>query len=481
MISNLLIFSYNYSRILFVFLFSFLFSLLTLFSFSLIFRLFFNYHLYLIYQGQTTNESFKWASVVLTHKRLLKAHDKYLELSRPENIEKIELIERENDELNREKVSDVQLSTEARICNSVVDDYKDDSNNERSNGTNTMKIKNVEKIINMEEKRKQNQHQNDHQNHNQNHNQSDYHDVSDDIRNDENETAISSTKQRSDSTFDGAPSAIIEDVCNCIIRKEGSSSSGSTSSSSCYDYKYADNEDVKYHENDHNFDDNNDSIYWKDSEVNGDGQTDYLEVYSNYSEKQMKRKEADVSIEKEKEIEREWNEKKNKMELSCNESQLDDRCEKISKELIIKGTVNDRVSSALESVQEKEVVNCNEEDATPGCVPSPFPSKSTLPDSEYIFPEYLSKHPGHIPPNCYKIGFFMNLKNILIPPSAVALRVLNENGKRLDLLKINRCDNHNNDNNDRSRASDKEIVMSMDSDKHKTAIMARDDPSKKIN
>ena len=436
----------------------------------------------MIYQGQTTNESFKWASVVLTHKRLLKAHDKYLELSRPENIEKIELIERENDELNHEKLSDVQFSSaEVRNYNSVVDDYKDDSNNQRCNGINTMKMENVEKIIDMNEKK--------HQSHHQNQNQSDYHDVSDYIRNEDNDTAVTSTKQRSDSTFDGAPSAIIEDVCNCIIRKEGSSSSGSTSSSRCYDYdnKYADNEDVMYHENDHNYDDDNGSIYWKDSEVNGDGQADYLEVYSNFSEKQMRRKGVDVSIGKEKEIEREreWNDKDDKTELSCNESQVDDRCEKIFKELNIKETINDRkikdVSSALESVQEKEVVASNEDDSTPGCVPSPFPSKSTLPDSEGIFPEYLSKHPGHIPPNCYKIGFFTNLKNIWIPPSAVALRLLNENGKRLDSLENNRCDSHNNDNNDVSRGSDQGVIMSIDSDKNKTAAMVGDETSKKCN
>ena len=391
----------------------------------MIFRLFFSYHLYLIFQGQTTNESFKWASVALTHKRLLKAHDKYLKLSRPENIEKIESVDKENDEFNHEIekimkteiLSNVQSSSEAKSLNT----NSDNNDNHISNIIDSSKIK-KNRNMNFEE--------------NENENQNDFDEYSNNIRNEENETAVGLTKQRSDSTFDGAPSAVIEDVCNCIIRKEGSSSSGSTSSSRCYDYEYTDNEDIKYSDNNQNFDDNNDNVYLKESEFNIDEHADYLEVCTKVTEKQRRKKDVDMGTgkEKEKEEEREGNDKEEKVELSYYESQHDDTCEKFSEQLIIEEEINDKksrnVSSTLESVPEKEVVSRNEESVTTGCVPSPFPSKLALPDSEFIFPEYLSKHPGDIPKNSYKQGFYSNLKNVLIPPSELALQLLMENEKR---------------------------------------------------
>ena len=43
---------------------------------------FFGYHLYLISQGQTTNESFKWSALKSVQKKFITAHKKYLELNR---------------------------------------------------------------------------------------------------------------------------------------------------------------------------------------------------------------------------------------------------------------------------------------------------------------------------------------------------------------------------------------------------------------
>ena len=43
---------------------------------------FFGYHLYLISQGQTTNESFKWSALKNVQKKFIIAHKKYLELNR---------------------------------------------------------------------------------------------------------------------------------------------------------------------------------------------------------------------------------------------------------------------------------------------------------------------------------------------------------------------------------------------------------------
>ena len=42
---------------------------------------FFGYHLYLISQGQTTNESFKWSALKSVQKKFITAHKKYLELN----------------------------------------------------------------------------------------------------------------------------------------------------------------------------------------------------------------------------------------------------------------------------------------------------------------------------------------------------------------------------------------------------------------
>ena len=89
----------------------FIFLLVFLFFFFFFFRSFLCYHIYLIKQGQTTNESFKWALINKTHKKLIKAHQNYLELSRPENIEKIEIVDGKNNFITDFKLSQNQNST----------------------------------------------------------------------------------------------------------------------------------------------------------------------------------------------------------------------------------------------------------------------------------------------------------------------------------------------------------------------------------
>ena len=130
---------------------------------------------------------------------------------------------------------------------------------------------------------------------------------------------------------------------------------------------------------------------------------------------------------------------------------------------IVDSRVGKNASSALESVQEKDVVSRNDKNANLARVPSPFASKSNL--SVYFRNIFQGIHP---PPNCNKRGFSRFLDfNI-----SSCLRLLSLNAKRLDLWKINKCDNHNNDNDDVGLCSDEVIIMSIDSDKDKTAMMA---------
>ena len=69
---------------------------------------FLSYHIYLIFKGQTTNESFKWASLKKFHKKLCSAHQKYLKQNK--NNEKMEIKLK-----NVEIVNDVKCGSEINI------------------------------------------------------------------------------------------------------------------------------------------------------------------------------------------------------------------------------------------------------------------------------------------------------------------------------------------------------------------------------
>ena len=363
----------------------------------------------MIYQGQTTNESFKWASVVLTHKRLLNAHKKYLKLSRPENIEKIELTDREN-----EKMTDA-MERSGR-CDESLDLNVPIDADENSN---------IDTIINKNG------------GDNEIYNNNDPQEGFDNMINGVNDYGvINTTKQRSDSTFDGAPSAIDEEGCNSIMRKEGSSSSGSTSSSrsNYHNYSDNDNDDNDNDNNDDNDDENTnpydddygDNIYLKDSEFDNDGNSSYLEVCTKNqrNDKQLENEEQKEDME---ETEKKDIEEIVELHLHSHESQRNESIELLSNGSQIETESNEKNSKDTYSALESQVAKMeNEKDLPVGCVPSAFPSKYSLPDSEFIFPEYLSKHPGPLPRNYYKKGFFLTLRNVINPPSELALRLLRE-------------------------------------------------------
>jgi len=61
---------------------------------------FLSYHLYLVSQGQTTNESFKWASLKKIYKKIMSAHSRYLKLEKDKKCKKDE--KDEKDEIDKE-------------------------------------------------------------------------------------------------------------------------------------------------------------------------------------------------------------------------------------------------------------------------------------------------------------------------------------------------------------------------------------------
>ena len=81
---------------------------------------FLGYHLYLISQGQTTNESFKWSALKSVQKKVISAHKKYLEL---QMREKEVLVNHENevDTTDTDKYQVEEKSVETPIVTDVHD------------------------------------------------------------------------------------------------------------------------------------------------------------------------------------------------------------------------------------------------------------------------------------------------------------------------------------------------------------------------
>ena len=91
---------------------------------------FLSYHIYLIFKGQTTNESFKWASLKKFHKKLCSAHQKYLKQNKINENTKIEL-------KNVETVNDIK-------CGNVINtDIIDNGNNIDNVDTTLIREENV--------------------------------------------------------------------------------------------------------------------------------------------------------------------------------------------------------------------------------------------------------------------------------------------------------------------------------------------------
>lgn len=176
------------------------------------------YHIYLIQQGQTTNETFKWAKLMKKHSEMVAAHALYLELKEPENILKVE---------NMSNLSDChylnprgeQYNTAGHLSTSDTAKLVKKSNFENPKLPGHVNFSAVNMVQQIELG-----------------NESD--NTSGDSNGTRNVCGSECRWQRSDSTSDGADSADIEVQYSTEKRKVGSSSSGSTSSShrdSCFD------------------------------------------------------------------------------------------------------------------------------------------------------------------------------------------------------------------------------------------------------
>jgi hypothetical protein len=194
------------------------------FSCTITSRSFFLFHIYLIQQGQTTNETFKWAKLMKKHNEMVAAHELYLELKEPENILKVE---------NMSSLSDrhyLDPRTEQFNAMGPLSDTSKvvtKSKYEISKVPGQVNFSPVNMVQHVELGS----------------------DGSDDMvctgdsSGTRNVCGSECTWERSDSTSDGADSADIEVQCSSEKRKVGSSSSGSTSSSKRDSYGYDSDDD----------------------------------------------------------------------------------------------------------------------------------------------------------------------------------------------------------------------------------------------
>jgi hypothetical protein len=326
-------------------------------------RAFFSFHMYLIQQGRTTNETFKWAALLSSDREVSIGHQQYPSLERLDSMQKVESISIVEDARNYSNSNTVS-----------------DKDCERHHGDDTADC--VHSLTNITARK-------DPVNEKVNECLGAYADIiqtlgvdvaivgSDEGSSLDGEELLmdlgTDTRQRSDSTFDGAPSAVIELCRSSEKRKIGSSSSGSTSSSKRYCYCDVSDEEEDY-------------ILAEDSDEDGD--IVYLE---NNCPSKSKCPASGIGIEE-----------------TGAEGQ----------ERMTAATVAIIQADAPSEVEEVSV----------GCIPA---STAMLePSSEKTsFPVCPSKGPGPIPDNVYKTDFLSAFHKVLVPPSTGKLRALH--GRRV--------------------------------------------------
>lgn len=324
---------------------------------------FFSFHLYLIQQGKTTNETFKWAALLSSGRKVWTGHQQYPSLEQPDSLQKVESASLVDDICN--------YCDSINACEEDCERHRNDNNADRSDtvANATRRKDNIsEKVSESPESclgPSSSQ-------------------LANNIQALRADVAIigsnggssleeaeqmrdlgTDCRQRSDSTSDGAVSAVIELCGSNEKRKIGSSSSGSTSSSKryCYCDVSDDDEDYKLAED---TDDDRDIVYLE-SNCRSKGKCAVSGIEEKGTEGQAWAKAATVAI-----IEAE---------------------------------------AALEA-----------EDLAASCITA---SNATLePLVEKSLFTMASKSTGLIPDNLYKKDLFSAIRNVLVPPSTDMLRAL---------------------------------------------------------
>jgi hypothetical protein len=334
-------------------------------------RAFFAFHMYLIQQGRTTNETFKWAALLSSDREVSTGHQPYPSLERPDGTQKVEsisIVEDARNYSNSNTLSDkdcerhhgddtadcVHSLTNVTVRKDPVNEkvneclgaYLGSSPSQYADSIQTLRVDVA--IVGCDEGSSL----------------------------DEEELLMdlgTDTRQRSDSTFDGAPSAVIELCRSSEKRKIGSSSSGSTSSSKRYCYC-----DVS--------DDEEDYILAEDSDEDGD-----IVHLENNCPSTGKCPASGIGIED-------------------------------------KGSEGqERMTAATVAIIQGEAPS-EVEEVIAGCIPA---STAMLEPTagKTSFPVCLSKGLGRIPDNVYKTDFLSAFRKVLVPPSTGKLRALH--GRRV--------------------------------------------------
>jgi hypothetical protein len=323
--------------------------------------------MYLIQQGQTTNEIFKWGALLSADRRVSAGHQQYPSLELPDSVQMVESMSMVEDARNYsngnngcDKDSESHHGDDTAECGhslSSVEGRKgpvNEKNNEclgahlgpspshLVDSIQTLKVDVA--IIGSDE--------------------------GSSLDGDELLTDVGTDcRQRSDSTFDGAPSAVIELCRNSEKRKIGSSSSGSTSSSKGYCYC-----DVS--------DDDEDYILAEDSDEEGD--IVYLE----------------------------------------NNCRSKSKCTASAIGIAEKGSEGQaRITAAATVAIIQSEAPLEVEEVSADCIPAPTAFLEPCAQTT-SFPVCPSKRPAQIPDNLYKTDFLSAFRNVLVPPSTGKLRDL---------------------------------------------------------
>lgn len=337
--------------------------------------------MYLIAQGWTTNETYKRAAINSLELKVTTPHQQYPPLEQPDNTQKDESIGIVDDVCGYgksadDKDSDRTHSDESGGCGDSLATFTDrkDAAFEHGNdfsGTHLGASQHVNSIQALRV------------------------DISIvggeggcDLEKEEQELEQmrelgSECRQRSDSTFDGAPSAVIELYRSSEKRKIGSSSSGSTSSSKRYCYCDVSDEEEDY-------------ILAEDSDEDED-----LSYYENCCQS------------------------RSKVAASGTE------------ENSAEGKSNATPAAVAVAIIETETP-LEEDDLTAGCVPAFGASVDKT-----AFPALLSKLPDLSNSNPYKTDLLTAFRNVLIPPSTGKLRALHDRREAVAALGSDAAEMHN--------------------------------------